>query len=142
MASVKDQKTLSANLILIKVGSKIIGRAQSLSSERSFGTTGVYEIGSIMPQEHIYLRYEGTVTLNRFRLRKEDLVTIGLGALGEDVLQMDVFDIMLVDSSNNTVIETFVGCSIDTLSMTNNATEVTSEEARFFYLTASKTTKV
>lgn len=142
MASVTNQKTLSANLILIQVKGKTLGRAQSLSSERSFGTQGIYEIGSIMPQEHIFLRYEGTVTLDRLRLRNEDFVTLGLGALGEDVLKMDVFDILLVDNTNNKIIECFVGCSIDNINMTNNAVEVVSESARFFYLTASKTSSL
>lgn len=53
------------------IGNKIIGRAQSASGERQYGTQGIYEIGSIMPQEHVYLKYEGTITLERMRMKKK-----------------------------------------------------------------------
>lgn len=140
MATEAKQTVHSGNTVLLSIDDKVIGRAQSLSSERSFGTTGVYEIGSIMPQEHIFLKYEGTVTLNRLRMRKEDLVSAGYSALGEDVLKIDVIDISLLDrtGSSTKVIETYSGCSIDSYNTEVRANEIASEEARFFYLTAQR----
>lgn len=141
MATLADQSVHSGNSILVKVGGVSIGRAQSLSSERSFGTTGVYEIGSIMPQEHIFLKYEGTVTLDRFRMRKDNKFDVAGKALGENVLRMGVIDIVLEDATTKNVIESYLGCSIDTISMENRANEISSENCRFYYLTASKSGK-
>ena len=63
MATVDDQTVHSGHTINIKVGTAIVGKAQGIDGERNFGTEGVYEIGSIMPQEHINLRYEGSINL-------------------------------------------------------------------------------
>ena len=57
------QTTVTANMIELTIGGQRIGRAQNASSRIDYGTQGVYEIGSIFPQEHVYLKYEGTVTL-------------------------------------------------------------------------------
>lgn len=81
MASQAKQSVHTGNTIYITIGNTPIGRAQSLQAERSFGTEGVYEIGSIMPQEHVYLKYDGTLTVNRFRLRREDIEKSGFGSL-------------------------------------------------------------
>ncbi len=51
-----------------------IGRAQSLAGRRDFGVEQVYEIGSMKPQEFVPLRYSGSITLNRYLIREEDLV--------------------------------------------------------------------
>jgi len=51
----------------------LIGRAQRLSARRDFGTELVYEIGSMKPQEAVPLRYEGTIDLERYFVRLDDL---------------------------------------------------------------------
>jgi len=53
--------------------SYLIGRAQRLSARRDFGTELVYEIGSMKPQEAVPLRYEGTLDLERYFVRIDDL---------------------------------------------------------------------
>ena len=70
MATIDDQFVQTGNTIYLMINTTTIGRAQSLSAERSFGTTGVYEIGSIMQQEHVFLKYTGTVQLERYRMKK------------------------------------------------------------------------
>lgn len=91
MATQANQSVHSGNTVLLKVNGTVIGRAQSLDGRRSFGTEGVYEIGSIMPQEHINNRYEGTVSLERFLIKKDDLAKVGMSALGEkSLLQMSL----------------------------------------------------
>lgn len=81
--------------MLLVINNKIIGRAQSLQAQRSYGTEGVYEIGSIMPQEHVYNRYEGQITLERFLVRKDTLVDLNMAGLGEDILKMGVIDLAI-----------------------------------------------
>lgn len=109
MASVTNQTVQSANTVYFMIKNVPIARAQSISAERSFGTTGVYQIGSIMPQEHVYLRYEGSVTVERFRMKKENLAALGFAALGEEVLKMDILDIVLYDNYTQEVIVAYRG---------------------------------
>ena len=116
MARVADQSVQTGNTIYLIIEQTPIGRAQSLSAERSFGTEGVYEIGSIMPQEHVFLKYTGTVSLERYRMKKQSLATLGFAALGEEVLNIDIIDIVTVDNLTNEVIIAYRGCSIDTYS--------------------------
>ena len=137
MASVTNQTVQSANTVYFMIKNVPIARAQSISAERSFGTTGVYQIGSIMPQEHVYLRYEGSVTVERFRMKKENLASLGFAALGEEVLQMDIMDIVLYDNYTQEVVVAYRGCSIDTYSETTSVGEISSESARFYFLTSA-----
>ena len=51
MATQKSQTVHSGCTVLLKVKGKVVGRAQSLDGRRSYGTEGVYELGSIMPQD-------------------------------------------------------------------------------------------
>ena len=54
MADLNSQTVHSGNTVSIRINGIEVGRAQSLSAQREFGTEGVYEIGSLMPQEHDY----------------------------------------------------------------------------------------
>lgn len=140
MANVNEQSVDTGNTVYIMVNGNVLGRAQSLEGERSYGTEGVYEIGSIMPQEHVYLRYEGTITLNRLRMKRESLDKLGLGALGEDILEKGVIDIVVMDNLTNQVIIAYRGCTAQDLSESFNANEISTEAATFAYLTASRVT--
>ena len=82
MASEAKQTVHTGNTVLLMIKGKPVGRAQSASGRREYGTTGVYEIGSIMPQEHVYLRYEGTLTVERLRMKKENFAKLGYASLG------------------------------------------------------------
>lgn len=95
MASVMEQTVHAGHTISIKYKGTTIGRIQGFDGERSYGTQGVYEIGSIMPQEHIPLRYEGSLSVERFFVRKSSLHGIGLGSLGREILKKGVIDIVV-----------------------------------------------
>lgn len=137
MARVADQSVQTGNTIYLMIEQTPIGRAQSLSAERSFGTEGVYEIGSIMPQEHVFLKYTGTVSLERYRMKKQSLATLGFAALGEEVLNIDIIDIVTVDNLTNEVIIAYRGCSISQYSENYRANEITTESSQFYYLTST-----
>jgi len=139
MATEAKQTVHTGNTVYFMIGKTVIGRAQSLQAERSFGTTGVYEIGSIMPKEHVYLKYEGSVSVSRFRMRKENLVSLGYAALGEDVLKLDVIDIVLQDNTNKKVVEAYFGCSIDSYNTEIRTGEIAIESSKFLYLSAGTT---
>lgn len=139
MATEAKQTVHTGNTVYFMIGKDVIARAQSLQSERSFGTTGIYEIGTIMPKEHVYLKYEGSVTVDRFRMRKENLISLGYAALGEDVLKLDVVDIVLQDDTTKQVIEAYFGCSIDTYNTEVRTNEVATENSRWLFLSAGTT---
>lgn len=138
MASITNQSVHTGNTVYLMIGNKVIGRAQSASGERQYGTTGVYEIGSIMPKEHVYLKYEGSLTLERMRMRKEDLASLGITALGEDILTRDVIDIVMMDNTTKEVVVAYRGCSAQSYSESFRANEITTESTTFLYLTAAK----
>lgn len=137
MASVTNQSVHTGNTVYLMINGRVIGRAQSASGERQYGTTGIYEIGSIMPQEHVYLRYEGSLTLERMRMKKEDLAKLGITALGEDILKRDVIDIVMMDKLTKEVVVAYRGCSAQNYSESFTANEVVSESATFLYLTSA-----
>lgn len=137
MASEKKQSVHSGNTVYIMVGGKIVGRAQSASGQREYGTTGVYEIGSIMPQEHVYLRYEGTITVERLRMKKENFAKLGFASLGEEILKKDVIDLVIVDNLTKDVIISYHGCSAQNYNEEFRVGEIVTEQIAFLYLYAS-----
>lgn len=140
MATVLNQKVHSGQTIYLKISGKIIGRAQGLNGRRSFGTQGVYEIGSIMPQEHINLRYEGTATLDRFLVKSNSLADLGIASLGEEVLKQDVIDIEVFDKTSGNIIRVYRGCTISDYSEVIKVNAICGENATFQYLTCSDNT--
>ena len=137
MASVLNQSVHTGNTVYLMIGNRIIGRAQSASGERSYGTQGVYEIGSIMPQEHVYLRYEGNLTLERMRMKKEDLASLGITALGEDILLRDVIDVVMMDNLTKSVVVAYRGASAVSYSESFTSGEIVSESSQWSYLTSA-----
>ena len=139
-ATQKNQSVHSGNTILLKAKGVVIGRAQSLDGRRSFGTEGVYEIGSIMPQEHINNRYEGTITLERFLIKKSDLAKAGLAALGEEVLTHDVIDIEVLSKygTEDNVVRVYRGCTVVDYSENFRVGAISGENATFQYLSCDR----
>lgn len=138
MATQANQTVHSGNTVLLKVKGQVVGRAQSLDGRRSFGTEGVYEIGSIMPQEHINNRYEGTVTLERFLIKKDDLAKVGMAALGEEILNTDIIDIEVIDKNNGQTVRVYRGCTCVDYSENFRVGAISGENASFQYLSCDR----
>lgn len=131
----------TANRIYLMAGNNLVGRAQSLTANRSFGTEGVYEIGSIMPAEHVYLKYSGSVSLERFRMISNNLAsaTMGIAALGEDILQKDIVTINVFDSVTKNLVESFYGCSASSYNTSYRANSIVTESIEMLFLSSSTT---
>lgn len=136
MATAVNQTVHTGHTINIRVGSTIVGRAQGIDGERSFGTEGVYEIGSIMPQEHVNNRYEGSLSMERFFVRKNDLKRAGLASTDEDVLSKDVITVEIVDKYTGAVVRSYHGCTIVTYRETFRVNSIAGENATWTYLFA------
>lgn len=139
-ATQANQSVHTGNTVLLMIGNTVVGRAQGVDARRSFGTEGVYEIGDIMPQEHVYNKYEGSVTIERFFVKKGNLKSLGFGALGAEVLNLDVLDIVIVDKATKNVIRAYRGCSIQDYSENFRANAISGENSTWQYLKASDTT--
>jgi hypothetical protein len=139
MATSENQTVHSGATILLMIKNSVVGKAQGIDGDRSFGTEGVYEIGTIMPAEHVYQRYEGTVRLDMFFVKKKSLKDLGFASLGEEVLKQDVIDIVVVSKADNSVIRAYRGCSIQNYSETFRTNAIAGENATFMYLKASDT---
>lgn len=137
MARVQDQSVETGNTIYLMIQNTPIGRAQTLTAQRSFGTEGVYEIGTIMPQEHVFLRYTGSLTMERYRMKKQSLASLKFAAMGEEVLSIPVIDIVTVDNLSKSVMEAYRGCSINTYNTEYRANQITGENAEWFFLTST-----
>lgn len=138
MATVANQSVNTGNRIYIMAANHLIARAQSLTADRSYGTEGVYELGSIMPQEHVYLKYQGTLTLERFRMVADNLASakLSIAKLGEDILQQDIITINIMDSVTRGVVESFYGCTASSYNTAYRANQIVSESINFFYLSS------
>ena len=137
MTTAAKQSVHSGHTILLKIKGKTIGRAQGIDGDRSFGTEGVYEIGSIMPQEHVNNRYEGSINIERFFVRENDLANAGYAALGEEVLKRDIITIEVVDKYTGKIIRRYHGCTIVSYRETFRVNAIAGENAVFTYLRSS-----
>lgn len=141
MATEANQSVDTGNRIYVMAKNHQIGRAQSLTADRNYGTEGVYELGTIMPKEHVYLKYTGTLALERFRMVADNLASqsMQIAALGEDILQKDIITINVIDSVTKAVIESFYGCTASSYNTSYRANQICSETINFFYLDSSVT---
>ena len=134
MASQKEQTVHSGNTVLIKYKGITIGRAQGLDARRSFGTEGVYEIGSIMPQEHVQNRYEGSFSLERYLVRTNDLAKAGVAALGAEILNRGVLDFEVIDKITNKTVRVYRGCTVSDYSENFRVGAISGENVTVQYL--------
>lgn len=91
-----------------------------------------------MPQEHVYLKYTGTLTLERFRMVGDNLASkkIDLARLGEDVLTKDIVTIAVMDNITRSVVEAFYGCTASSYDTSYRANSIITESINFFYLSS------
>jgi len=143
---VSVQQVVTGTIVQLKIGNNEIGRAQSIDGRRQFGQEGVYGIGSIMAQEHVALRYEGSVTVDSFYVRNNDLKSLGLAALGVGILQMNVIDIVVNDKYSGTTtpvlkaIRGYRNCSLNDYTENFRANAIAGENATWLYLEADNGT--
>jgi hypothetical protein len=139
MATLAGQKTETTNRIYIMMKHKVIGRAQNMTVNTDFGAERVYEIGNYMSPEIVYLKYTGSLNLERFRTIIDDLAddSMGITAMGEEILKRDVLDTNITDSITSKVVATYRGCSALTTDYSYQANSITSESLSMGFLSAS-----
>lgn len=138
MANLSQQSVHAGHTILLKIDGIEVGRAQSISGRRSFGVEGQYEIGSIMPQELVALKYDGSFQLEKYRVRRKSLFDLGLAAYGVGILNMGVIDIHITDRFTNDIVIIYRSCSISEQSEDFRANAFSGESATWMYLSADQ----
>ena len=134
MANITQQQVATGNILQLVIGGKVVGLAQTVDGRRSFGTEPVHGIGNFMPVEHVQLRFDGTLTVDRFFIRIADLRSLGLVAVGSDILSLGVVDILVIDTVSNKVLRQYVGCTVSDYTETFRANAICGENATFRYL--------
>ena len=140
MADIANQTVHAGHTIKFKIGGQLVGRGQSIDGRRSFGQQAQYELSSIMPQEHVPLRYEGTVTIDMFKIRKKSLKDLGLAALGVGILNLAVIDIEITDKFTGDIVTVYRGCSLQDYSENFRVNSISGQNATWQYLSADQGT--
>ncbi len=135
-------KTLAGHDVLIYLDGQEIGRAQSISGTIDFGVEPVMEIGSMKPQEFVPLRYSGSITLERYLVRNDDLVKVldranipfDLSQEGYILLHsITGFEIMVKDKYTNDVIRSYRNCVFSSTDETVTAAGIGGERATILF---------
>ena len=98
---------------------------------QDFGTEGAYVIGSIMPQEHVPQRWQGSITLDAFRIRRGDLRKAGLAAYGEEVMMMELLDLEVMDRVTGEIIKVYERCTLASYNYNVTANAFSGESVTF-----------
>ncbi|MDQ0719809.1 hypothetical protein QF049_001070 [Paenibacillus sp. W4I10] len=136
MSIVKDQPAHAGHTVRLKIGGIEVGRGQRLSGNRSFGTENQYEIGSIMPQESVPLKVDGSISLEKYRIRKKSLAELGLSSYGAGILNMNVIDIEVTDKYTGDIVIVYRSCTLSESSEDFSANAMSGENATWKYLSA------
>lgn len=139
MASKDNQRVrshLQARIYLggVNIGS---GRTQSFDADHDFGTQPVHGVGDYTPVEHVFLKFNGTISMESFMLRTDDLVTLGVAALGAEILNLGVLDISLYDEKQN-LLRTYQDCVIQRYRESIREGQICGENATVFFRTVDK----
>ncbi|MFS8214821.1 hypothetical protein [Paenibacillus sp. S29] len=136
MSIVKDQPAHAGHTVRLKIGGVEVGRAQRVEGNRDFGTENQYEIGSILPQESVPLKVQGSVSVDKYRLRKKSLAELGLSAYGADILHMNVIDIEITDKYTNDIVIVYRKCTLQNSSEEFSANAMSSEKSTWLFLSS------
>ena len=138
MATVENQSVDTGNTALLMVNSKdVIGRVQSFSTRVDYGTTNIFEIGTIMPVESAFLKYTGTIDMERIRLKKHSLAHAGLVGIGNDILGTPIFKVSSIDRYTGELGIVYQGCSAINFNTSMRANETVQESASFYFLNST-----
>jgi hypothetical protein len=133
VGKVEDHKTLTGNQILIQIAGQTVGRCQSITHRESFGTEPLYELGSMLPAELVPLRWSGSLTVDKYRLRQSAFDKTPV-KYGENVLKQQLFDVVVVDKVTGNVVEKFRGCVQSDLSGAFPANRASTQNVTFLYM--------
>lgn len=135
-------KTIAGHDVIIKLEGQEVGRAQSISGTRDFGIEQVMEVGSMKPQEFVPLRFSGSLTLERYLVRHDDLINVlhrggipfSLSQEGQILLHsVTGFTIEVKDKYTGDLIRSYENCVFSSSDETVAAAGIAGERATIVY---------
>lgn len=131
-----NYKARNANSVIILIGSQPIGFAQTLPLRYSFGTEGLYGIGSAMPQEIQQLKVAPEFTLTSFSLTNAGLTAIGVPVTTplNAILANNQFNMLVVDGQTKAPLFTYVGAQAQNFDSQVQANQVVTETTSWLSL--------
>lgn len=138
MAKLTNQNVHASNSMIILIRGKEVGRVNGLSISPDFGTQAVpYGIGSIMPAEHVNLEWRAELSIESFMIRLRSTTTGNTGIqdvlgvpVGEDILNTEVFDIVVLDKVTKEPIMSCEGCTWSGVNFSIRQGAITGKDAR------------
>lgn len=130
--AVEGHQTQTGNTIQIQIDGVVVGRIQSLSFREGWGTEPIYEIGSMLPAELVPMQWRGTITVDKYRLRKQAFEKLPI-KYGEDILKQKLFDIVILDKTDGSIIEKFMGCVQSDVSSSQAANRPGTQNITFLF---------
>ena len=110
-ASAVQQRVLTGHLIQMVMRGLPIANCQNVSANYSYGAQPIRGIGDVGPNEIVNGTWDGSITIARFFMRKENLAALGLTPLGvSDILTLEPFVIQVIDKASGRTIRSYEGC--------------------------------
>ena len=133
-----NQNVRSGNNIIITLDGHQVGVMKSLSCNDDYSPEPVTGIGDIHVQEHVPTVARHSLSASVVVLKTKSLRQLGVAAINGDwMLQGLVFDIVMFDKQNGTVLRKYMGCTYASGSMDVSANAIVMESASFMALDVS-----
>ena len=131
-----QQKVHTSATVMLKANNKVIGVGQDATGTENYNVIPVAEgFGSIMPLEHVITEWSATVSMNKFYLRSNSLVEMGIAPSGEGILRLPPINIEFVDSLDNAnSLTVFSDCTLQTREFTVTQNQIVGERATWVAL--------
>jgi hypothetical protein len=134
MAEQRNQITLSASKVILKLNNKILGFAESCEARVSYSLIPVPTgFGSIMPFEHVINEWSGTLTLSKTGIKHKTLQQLGLAPYANGALTLPPIKIELLTVEGPEIF-TFEGCTLQDYSISTQRSSVIMESSTWVAL--------
>lgn len=134
--ALQNQKVQGGHVVKILIGAEVVGMGRSSNTAEDFGVDGVYVLGDVAPQEHIPMRWSGTVTIDSFVLNAnsldaQTLQIFELIAAGHEELKQQARFNFTFLGRDDVELFTFLECTPMNFSMNFAANQFTGQNATF-----------
>lgn len=108
----QNKRVLSGNNYVVMFDNQPIGLCQSVDMKDDYAPEAVSGIGDIRVAEYVPTVAKHTITVEEMMLRTASMQKLGIASEnGDAVLKGNVFDIVVVNKDDGSVLRKYVGCS-------------------------------
>lgn len=134
--SEQHQKAQGGHLVKIMINEQLVGFGRSSNIGQDFGVEGVYVLGDVGPQEHVPMRWDGTVSLDSFvihagSLDAQTVQLLELIAQGREELKTQTTFNLTYLGRNDEEMFTLLECTPANLNLNVQSNQFTGQNATF-----------